>query len=192
MSRFLSGLLGHVFVFLVGLGAGLWLAGQAPPADAAAAPSALLRVVDGDSVVMPGVLGAEQDVRLLDIDAPERGQPFADRATAEVERLCLGADVSLDTRDGARATDGYGRLLAQLRCDGVHVNRHLVEQGLAWVSDRYNEDPELVVAEREAEAACRGLWRDPDAVPPWVHRGRVIDGERVRPRGLCRRTARAG
>lgn len=183
-------------VFSLGVGAGVgverhWGQPSVLPTITGADATRVLRVIDGDSVVLPGAFGTEQGARLRDIDAPERGQPFAEAATREVERLCLGSEVGVSLPEQGDPTDRYGRLLVRLDCGGVDVNRHLVATGLAWVSDRYNTDAALPEVERDAERACRGLWRNPRPVPPWVKRGRARDGERRSARGLCRRSAGA-
>jgi endonuclease YncB( thermonuclease family) len=41
---------------------------------------------------------------------------------------------------------------------------------MAWVYDRYVEDPTLDPLEDEAKAAKRGLWADPYSSPPWEWR----------------------
>jgi len=52
------------------------------------------------------------------------------------------------------------------------VNALQVRDGFAWVFRRFENDPALIALEDEAKAARRGLWRDPEPVPPWVWRER--------------------
>ena len=48
------------------------------------------------------------------------------------------------------------------------MNREMVRQGLAWWFARYAPaDTELARLEAEAKAARRGLWSQPNPVPPW-------------------------
>jgi endonuclease YncB( thermonuclease family) len=56
--------------------------------------------------------------------------------------------------------------------DDLDVNAELVKQGAAWVSRKYNRDPNLLVLEKEAKSAKRGLWSLPEAdqIPPWAWR----------------------
>ncbi len=61
-------------------------------------------------------------------------------------------------------------MLARLEIDGQDVNRQMVADGLAWHFTRYSDDATLAEAEREARGARRGLWADPEAVPPWEWR----------------------
>ena len=67
--------------------------------------------------------------------------------------------------------DRYGRLVGVVLLDGKSVNLELVEAGLAWWYEQYApDDRQLAEAEAEARAVNRGLWADPDAVPPWEWR----------------------
>ena len=57
--------------------------------------------------------------------------------------------------------------------DGRSINLELVEAGLAWWYEKYApDDTPLAEAEAKARAEKRGLWADPDAVPPWKWRKR--------------------
>lgn len=51
--------------------------------------------------------------------------------------------------------------------DGTNLNRNLLAAGLAWHFKRYNDDPELAELEDEARKASRGIWADPNPIPPW-------------------------
>lgn len=68
----------------------------------------------------------------------------------------------------------YGRILADVQfVDGTHVNRALVKDGWCWWYRKYvPKDTELEALEREAREGKRGLWVDPQPVPPWDWRKR--------------------
>jgi endonuclease YncB( thermonuclease family) len=75
--------------------------------------------------------------------------------------------------------DRHGRTVAVVRLqDGTDVCLAQIQAGLAWHFKRYEleQSPEhrasYAAAEVIAKAAQRGLWRDPDPVPPWVFRAR--------------------
>jgi endonuclease YncB( thermonuclease family) len=61
-------------------------------------------------------------------------------------------------------------MFAKVRCGDVDAGEEQVRRGLAWVYDRYVEDPILDPLEDEAQAAKRGLWSDPYSSPPWEWR----------------------
>ncbi len=68
----------------------------------------------------------------------------------------------------------YGRTIGEVILPDGHVlNHELVRTGLAWWYRRYApDDGTLSQLEANAKAAKRGLWADPNPVPPWAWRGR--------------------
>lgn len=157
---------------VLGLAAAL-LAGCGPSGAAGPAPerapgtveARCVRVDDGDSLNV--ILGErEAKVRLAGIDCPEKGQPFADAARDFTRARVLDRTVTLEVVD----TDRYGRLVARVRVAGGDLNRELVAAGLAWHSTLHSSDPALAAAQQLARSEGRGLWSEPDPVPPWQHR----------------------
>lgn len=128
-------------------------------------------VIDGDTVLFkPDSYGAASraflKLRLADIDAPEKDQPYGDAATRALTALLLKQRVAVDTV----ATDAYGRTIARIRMGAVRVDTELVRRGYAWSSSRGQSDAALADAQREARRARRGLWQDAAPTPPWVWR----------------------
>ena len=124
----------------------------------AAAALRVTRVIDGDTV---DVCCPEARVRLLGIDAPERGEPHSDEATGMVERLAQGQPIRLEKCE--EEADRYDRLLRHVFAGGTHVNVRLVEAGLARAYDfSLNLNPcyedELREAETDAQWEGLGLW----------------------------------
>lgn len=118
----------------------------------------VVSVIDGDTLDV-SLDGVVETVRLIGINAPERGECFADEATAALERLVAAGPVRLgaDTSD----RDGYGRLLRYVFVGEEHVNAALVEGGFA-IARRYPPDTaradELEAAEERARADEVGMW----------------------------------
>jgi endonuclease YncB( thermonuclease family) len=126
----------------------------------------VVRVRDGDSLVVR-TGGAEVEVRLDGVDAPELVQAFGGRAKRCTADLAFGKPVRLEER----GKDKYDRVLAEVVLpDGRSLNRELVSAGCAWWFRRYSTDPDLEARERQARAEHRGLWADPEPVPPWEFR----------------------
>jgi endonuclease YncB( thermonuclease family) len=72
-----------------------------------------------------------------------------------------------------RDIDRYKRTVAEIILpDGRNLNQELVRAGLAWWYQRYaRRETVLRDLERDARAAKRGLWADPQGpVPPWEWR----------------------
>lgn len=146
-----------------------------PPAPAPAAPVApvapaspavplrtVVRVVDGDTVVLDG----NEKVRLIGINTPETVDPrrpvqkFGKEASARTKALLGGKRVRAEY--DVERKDRYGRTLGYLFLeDGTFVNLSLVEDGYA-TAYRYPPNvkhaEEFRDAERRAREAGRGLW----------------------------------
>jgi micrococcal nuclease len=130
----------------------------------------VVAVMDGDTV---GLLVDRQEfrIRLSQIDAPEKRQAFGQRSKQSLSELVYGRAVRAVTT----GEDRYGRTLATLYVGDVDVNAEQVRLGMAWVYRQYADAPSLYAIEAEAKAARRGLWADPDPVPPWEwrHKGKT-------------------
>ena len=91
----------------------------------------LLKVVDGDTIDVSLDLGFKthciQRLRLLRVDAPERGRPGYQEATALTSGLLQEAEIVVHTE----RRDSFGRWLAEVWADGGSVNDALVSQGWA-------------------------------------------------------------
>jgi len=124
-------------------------------------------IVDGDTLE---VLYEDTPVRvrLYGIDAPEKHQAFGKRAKRYLRALALQHEVTVTVRD----IDREGRLVGEVRlADGRNLSQELVRAGLAWHDRLYApHDTVLQQLQAEAQTAKRGLWSDPQPVPPWTFR----------------------
>ena len=126
----------------------------------------VVSVADGDTLTLLVDNHDQVKVRLAEIDAPEKAQPFGQRSKQSLSNLCFGRDATLETTD----TDRYGRTVAKVYCGGVYANAEQVRSGMAWAYRKYLHDQSLLATESEAREAMRGLWADSDPVPPWEFR----------------------
>ncbi|NTU68549.1 MAG: thermonuclease family protein [Chlorobiaceae bacterium] len=122
-------------------------------------------VSDGDTVTLL-VDGRPEKVRLYGIDAPEKAQPFGQKAKQYAASFAYGRQVGLE-RFG---TDRYGRTIGRVAVDGRSLNEEMLRAGLAWHYRAYSHDAHLAALEVDARRARRGLWADPAPVPPWAFR----------------------
>lgn len=122
-------------------------------------------ISDGDAchVVIDGV---STRVRLAEIDAPEKTQPFGRRAEQALREFVWKREVRVTWSE----VDRYGRPIVQITVDGRSVNAELVRQGYAWVYLRYSSNAELVALEAEAKKEGGGLWADAHPISPWEWR----------------------
>jgi endonuclease YncB( thermonuclease family) len=122
-------------------------------------------VSDGDTI---SVLyrGKAEKVRLRGIDAPEKKQPFGERAKQFTSAQAFGKSVTVQVDD----IDRYGRYIGIVTLpDGSVLNGNIVRVGLAWWYRQYAPDAKLLGDyEQEARKARRGLWADKAPVAPWA------------------------
>ena len=123
-------------------------------------------VIDGDTMDVLDARRQQYRIRLAEIDAPEKGQPFGQQSKQSLSDLCFGRDAVIE----GKSRDRYGRVIGRVGCSGIDANAEQVRRGMAWVFDRYAADRSLYALQDEAREARRGLWRDSAPVPPWEYR----------------------
>ena len=145
----------------------------------AAVMAKVIAVIDGDTLLLkpldsyPAQPRAYK-LRLADIDAPEKDQPYGEEAKRELAKLVLHQHIRVVTV----ATDHYGRRIGWVNLERafyaeMNVNVELVERGWAWALTRHRRHPQLVAAQQEAQHSRRGLWAAEQPIPPWIWRKRL-------------------
>lgn len=130
----------------------------------------VIGIADGDTLTLL-VDKKPVKIRLANIDAPEKKQPFGQKSKQSLSSLCWGKNAEYVTQ----AIDRYKRTVAVVYCDGAQVNAAQVKLGMAWVYPKYNKDAALPAMEQAARLTGLGLWADVAPVPPWEWRKSVKD-----------------
>lgn len=134
-------------------------------------------VADGDTLTILDATNAQHKIRLADIDAPESGQPYGNRAKQRLRALVAGKSVTADCRE----KDKYGRDVCTVVVDGTDVNADLVATGHAWVYEQYNARADLPPLQEAAESKGAGLWSLPEAqiIKPsdWRHGNKSVQAQ---------------
>lgn len=121
----------------------------------------VLVVMDGDTVfVQSGPFKAK--LRLVNIDAPEKDQPFGQQSQESLQSLIGGKVIQVESK----ASDKFGRTIALIRSGGINVNEEQVRRGMAWAYSRSREGKIYARLQSEAQLARRGLWQQPDPQQP--------------------------
>jgi micrococcal nuclease len=127
----------------------------------------VVSVADGDTFTM--LVSNEQiRIRLHGIDCPEKAQDFGNVAKEFLSGYVFGKVVRVKNMD----TDRYGRTIGMVTIDGVNVNEELLKAGLAWHYKTYDKNPVWAKLEEEARKNKKGLWLQPNPIPPWDWRKR--------------------
>lgn len=132
----------------------------------------VVRVADGDTLMIRGEDGRDRKVRLHAIDAPELHQQFGETSKRNLESLARGKIATVYFKD----YDQYGRIIGRVMIGEQNVNLEQLRKGCAWHFKRYANEQRAEEREiyAEAEDAARnsrsGLWESGNPQPPWEYR----------------------
>ncbi len=125
----------------------------------------VIAVMDGDTIM---VLRGNQKikVRMANIDAPEKDQAFGKQSRDSLLEMVGKKTVQIDSQ----AVDQYGRIVGQIKVDGLDVNQQQVKRGMAWEYSHYHTDKTYIGLQSDAQQARRGLWTQTSPQAPWQWR----------------------
>ena len=132
----------------------------------------VVRVTDGDTIVILDSTNAQHKIRLTGIDAPERKQAFGTKSKEYLSDSVAGKFVVVEYNK----RDRYERILGKVLLSNQDMNLEQIRAGFAWHYKKYQKDQIPAdrglysEAEIEAKEARRGLWHDPEPAPPWEYR----------------------
>ena len=129
-------------------------------------------VTDGDTLKIVTQDRSELRIRLAEIDAPEKGQPFSDASKRSLSDLAYNKPASVRVV----SIDRYGRVVGRVYVGTLDLNLAQVGRGLAWAYTQYLTDQRISQLEARARKSRIGLWADTkEPVAPWLFR-RASDG----------------
>lgn len=129
----------------------------------------LVRVVDGDTIVVEMPDGTGERVRYIGVDAPESpreeapGERLAAEARSHNEALLHSGPLRL--RFDVRERDDCGRILAYVWAGSVFVNHRMVLDGFATAVSyppNLTYQSQLMDAQQQARRAGVGVWGTTD------------------------------
>ena len=127
----------------------------------------VIKVKDGDTVVV--ILGNnhQETLRLAEVDCPENGQPFGKNAKQFTSSQIFGKRVMF-YRTGK---DRYNRTVAKIFYDdNKYLSQEIIKSGLGWWYFKASKNTALKDYEIRAKNSKIGLWRDDNAISPWEFR----------------------
>ncbi len=155
------------YLFYILLLAGPYACGQEDSNLQGQLKGKVVSIADGDTFTLLTAENKQVKVRLHGIDAPEKKQPFGQRAKQHLSKLVFGKQVKLS----ALKKDRYGRTLGIVYDEsGGNVNESMLRAGMAWHFKRYDKNITWARLEREARNNRVGLWSQPGAIAPWKWR----------------------
>jgi len=146
------------------------------PAISIAGQYKVIRVVDGDTIVVD-YGGKYEKVRFLCVNTPEsvhrdkkQNIPMGKAASKYTKHRLNGKYINLEFEGKRRGY--YGRLLAYVFVDGENLNVELVKQGLSPYYTKYGlsqkYDQEFRQVERYARQHKLNIWGDPELTEKYL------------------------
>ena len=126
----------------------------------------VVNVADGDTITVLDSTKQQHRIRLLHIDAPERGQAYGRVAQKALAEKINQRQVQVKYKE----EDRYGRILGEVFLNDESINLSLVQNGLAWPYFRYNPPAHYLDAYRIAKLNKNGLWQDSNPIEPEAFR----------------------
>lgn len=155
MSRFASAVIFGTFLFVYSVNV-----------NAEELTGLVVRIISGDAVVLLDAGRHQHEIRLTQIIAPKKTQPWGARSKQALATMIYHKDVVVYVE----GKDKYGRTLGRIYLHGKDINRAMLDQGEAWVYRKYVTDTSLLEDEDYAHHRKLGLFSQPHPIPPWEWR----------------------
>jgi endonuclease YncB( thermonuclease family) len=132
----------------------------------------VVAVSDGDTITVLDANKQRHVIRLMGIDAPEKEQPYGQKAKESMSDLVFNKEVSVTWYK----RDRYGRTVGQVYVGDTDVCLEQIKRGLAWHYKEYEreqsvEDRSLYsIAEEQARIARMGVWSQELPIEPSIYR----------------------
>ncbi|NEN76340.1 thermonuclease family protein [Pelistega sp. NLN82] len=124
-------------------------------------------VLDGDTIEVIDKDKNRFRIRLNQIDAPEKSQPYGKKAKQFLSNLIFQKQVIIKWTK----KDRYHRLLGQVYYYHQDINLLMIQNGYAWAYTRYLKDDYYLLVQKRAEKEKLGLWASHQpAIAPWEWR----------------------
>lgn len=134
----------------------------------------VVRIIDGDTLVVLDSDNHLHRIRLAGIDAPEKKQPFGNVSRKNLADIAFGQIAVVN----AYKLDRYGRELAVVLIQNIDVGLFQIRSGLALHYKKYmheqssNDRVEYARSELDAKYNKIGLWSQEGLIEPWSFRRR--------------------
>jgi endonuclease YncB( thermonuclease family) len=123
----------------------------------------VVKIADGDTLTILDGSKTQHKIRLAGIDAPEKGQAFGTKSRENLAAKVFRRNVRVEVID----VDRYRREVGRIFLGDRFINMEMVRDGFAWRYLQYDKLGEFTAAEADARRDGRGLWADPNPIPPW-------------------------
>jgi micrococcal nuclease len=139
----------------------------------------VIGIIDGDTYDILRNNTSER-IRIVGIDAPERGMPFYKVSKKYLSNLIYGKYITMEFKK----KDRYGRWIGRGFVDKLDISAEMISAGMAWHFKKYSDSEILSNLEIEAKNRKLGIWSDPNPLTPWevrkLHKNGISTKERFK------------
>lgn len=126
----------------------------------------VVKIKDGDTVVLLDSDNNQITLRLAEVDCPESKQAFGKKAKEFTSNEVGNKVVSYKII----STDRYGRYIAKIFYDNKYLSEEIIKNGYGWHYKKYSKSKKLSDLEINAKKNKLGLWADKAPVEPYMFR----------------------
>lgn len=127
----------------------------------------IIKIKDGDTVVVLLSDNTQETLRLAEVDCPENGQAFGKNAKQFTSAQVFGKKVIFYRIN----KDRYKRTVAKIFYDQEkYLSEEIIKAGFGWWYFKASKNTNLQKFQDTAKDKRLGLWADKNAVSPWDFR----------------------
>ncbi|GAA4149398.1 thermonuclease family protein [Chryseobacterium ginsenosidimutans] len=127
----------------------------------------IIKIKDGDTVVVLLAGKIQETLRLADVDCPENSQAFGKNAKQFTSSQIFGKTV-IFYRTGK---DRYKRTVAKIFYGNEkYLSAEIIKAGFGWWYFKASKNIKLQEFQNQAKTNKLGLWADENAMSPWDFR----------------------
>ncbi|WP_169976081.1 thermonuclease family protein [Campylobacter sp. RM16191] len=124
----------------------------------------VVKISDGDTIIVLDKSKTQHRVRLFGIDAPELKQDYGRKAKDHLTALVATKLVKVVYF----SKDKYKRILGIVFLNGIDINAQMVKDGFAWAFVKYSN--RYIKEQDYAKENKIGLWSGKQIIAPWDFR----------------------
>lgn len=126
----------------------------------------VVRVKDGDTIVILDSKNKQHTIRVAAIDCPEKSQPYGKEAKWFVSDEIYRKSVEVDVLK----KDRYGRSIANIFYSGKNLSVELLKKGYAWHYKKFSKNRFFQSLEDKSRKNKKGLFKQSNPIEPWEYR----------------------
>jgi micrococcal nuclease len=126
----------------------------------------IIRIKDGDTVVLLNSDNNQITLRLAEVDCPESSQAFGKKSKEFTSNEVGNKMVSYKIIN----TDRYGRYIAKIFYNNKYLSEEIIRNGYGWHYKQYSKSKKLSDLEINARNKKIGLWNDKKPIEPYIYR----------------------